>query len=121
MYSERERLTDLIVKAAWNGNSEFYRISEGVADSLCTSGVIVPPAPIGTTIYMVITKRPKMYFPEFSFVKTSYITWNNLARVIRDFGKDVFLKREDAERELKRRDGENERDPGYASQNGGAE
>ena len=55
------------------------------------------PCRIGTTIYLIVTRRPKITMPEFSFVKKSQMTFNNMKRVLRDFGKTVFLTWEEAE------------------------
>lgn len=74
---------------------EFY-----LADYLIANGVIVPPCPIGTKIYMLVTKRAKPY-PEYTFIKDSKLTFSNLERVIERFGKTVFLSREEAEQKLK--------------------
>lgn len=60
------------------------------------------PCKMGTTLYMIVTKRPKLNWPEFSFVKTSYLTENNFFRVIRDFGKTVFLTKEEADAALEK-------------------
>lgn len=59
------------------------------------------PCPMGTTLYMIVTKRPKITHPEFSFIKTTYLTENNFFRVLREFGKTVFLTREEAEARMK--------------------
>ena len=56
------------------------------------------PCPMGSTVYMIVRKRPKIGQPEFSFVKTTYLTENNLLRIVRDFGKTVFSTHEEAER-----------------------
>lgn len=65
----------------------------------------IPPCKLGDTLYMVVTKRPKMTMPEFSFIKTTYLTEHNFFRVIRDFGKTVFLTREEAEAAMKKEAG----------------
>lgn len=67
------------------------------------SRFIEAPCKIGSTIYMIVTKRPKISLPEFSFIKTSYLTEFNFFRVCRDFGKTVFLTREEAEAALAER------------------
>ena len=59
------------------------------------------PCPMGTTLYMIVTKRPKITLPEFSFIKTTCLTENNFFRVLRGFGKTVFLTREEAEARMK--------------------
>lgn len=56
------------------------------------------PCPMGSTVYMIVRRRPKVGWPEFSFVKTTCVTEHNLLRIIRDFGKTVFLTHEEAER-----------------------
>ena len=86
-----------------------------IVDSICTvEGTSIPrlrelgkadrerrlweaPCKMGTTLYMIVTKRPKLNWPEFSFIKTTELTEHNFFRVIRDFGKTVFLYRQDAE------------------------
>lgn len=54
------------------------------------------PCAMGTTLYMIVTKRPKTTHPEFSFIKTTQLTENNFFRVLREFGKTVFLTKEEA-------------------------
>ncbi len=88
-----------------------YLYSEQIADHLLAYGVIVPPCKIGDKIYMLVTKRTHSY--DFSngkmvrknnqhtFIKQTYLTESNFFRVLRDFGKTVFLTREEAERALK--------------------
>ena len=55
------------------------------------------PCPIGSTVYMIVRRRP-VCRPEFSFVKTTRVTQYNVLRIVRDFGKTVFLTHEEAER-----------------------
>jgi len=62
--------------------------------------VMVLPCPMGTTIYMIVTKHTKDREP-FSFIKTTELMESNVFRVCRDYGKTVFLSRESAERALK--------------------
>lgn len=59
------------------------------------------PCPIGSPIYVIVTKRPKADFPVFSFVKNSKLSYYNLERVLEEFGKTVFLTREEAEKVIK--------------------
>lgn len=63
--------------------------------------LLVLPCKMGDTLYMIVTKRPKINMPEFSFIKTTYLTEHNFFRVIRDYGKTVFLTRKEAEAALK--------------------
>ena len=72
--------------------------------SLC----IELPCKLSGKIYIIVTKRPRVYCEEFNFIKVSELTYNNLERVVKDFGKTVFLSREDAERALIKIKKENE-------------
>ena len=109
----REKLIDLKIKFVesfdcGNCKPEIDKckkcLTEKEADYLLANGVIVPPCPIGTKIYMLVTKRPKLNFPEFTFIKDSKLTFHNIERVIEDFGKEVFLTKEEAEQALKERE-----------------
>lgn len=73
-----------------------------IADANEAGRLIELPCKIGDTIYMIITKRPKINFPEFSFIKTTRMTQTNCFRVSQDYGKTVFLTRKEAEAALER-------------------
>jgi hypothetical protein len=60
------------------------------------------PCPIGSPVYILITKRPKITHPEFTFIKKSRLTYYNLERVIKGFGETVFLTSEEAKTALER-------------------
>lgn len=62
--------------------------------------VVVLPRKVGDTVYLIVTKRARIYTPEFRFIKKSRLTFLNMERVLRDFGKTVFLTREKAEAAL---------------------
>ena len=62
--------------------------------------LVVLPCKVGDTVYLIVTKRARVYMPEFSFVKKSRLTFSNMERVLQDFGKAVFLAREEAEKAL---------------------
>ena len=62
--------------------------------------LVVLPCKVGDTVYLIVTKRAKVYMPEFSFVKKSRLTFFNMERVLQDYGKTVFLTREEAEKAL---------------------
>ena len=59
------------------------------------------PCKMGDKLYIIVTKRPRVYCEKFSFIKQSRLTYCNLERVLKEFGKTVFLTHEDAERALK--------------------
>ena len=62
--------------------------------------VVVLPCKVGDTVYLIVTKRAKVYMPEFRFIKKSKLTFLNMERILQDFGKTVFLTREAAEKAL---------------------
>ena len=62
--------------------------------------VTVLPCKVGDTVYLIVTKRARNYTPEFRFVKKSRLTFLNMERILQDFGKEVFLTREEAEKAL---------------------
>lgn len=113
--TERERLIDLLLE--W-GNKENDGVrAESIADYLLENGVIVPPCKIGDTVYYIC--------PQSTIVLTKGVIY--AAKVVRivvlnigtaldiqiyekgvteipsvsDFGKTVFLTREEAEQALK--------------------
>ena len=68
---------------------------------------VVLPCEVGDTIWMIVTKRPKISMPEFSFIKRSRLSWLNIERVLIDFGKTVFLTYEEAEKALEEQNDRN--------------
>ena len=70
------------------------------ADYLLENGMIVPPCKMGTTIYMIVEKRASVTREYFRFIKKTKLTFLNLERVLKCFGKTVFLTREEAKQAL---------------------
>ena len=62
--------------------------------------VVVLPCKVGDTVWLVVTKRSRIYATEHKFVKRSRLTFLNMERVLQEFGKTVFLTREEAEKAL---------------------
>lgn len=58
------------------------------------------PCKMGDKLWIIVTKRPRVHSPEFSFVKASKLTWNNLQQVLKGLKKTVFTSREEAEKAL---------------------
>ncbi len=103
----KDRLIDLLIK--WGNEGNDGVMAESVADHLLKNGVIVPPCNIGDVVYRIvddiephITKdyvaRIVNYGTEWAVVLISdrYIPFS-------DFGKTVFLTKEEAEQALKER------------------
>ena len=108
--TDREKLIELLCDAPLGSKTfeqQYYKSTiTKIADYLINNGVIVPPCPIGTKIYMLVTKRARLNLPPFTFIKDSKLTFHNIERVIEDFGKTVFLTRKEAEQALKEKVGE---------------
>lgn len=81
---------------------------EKLADHLLANGVVVLPFPIGTTYYRIVTKRAKVGFPYHRVIRKAELNWYNLAGVLDDFGKTVFLTKEEAENALAEKEKSNE-------------
>ena len=62
--------------------------------------LVALPCKVGDTVYLIVTKRAGIYAPEFRFIKKSKLTFLNMERILQDFGKTVFLTREEAEKAL---------------------
>lgn len=78
---------------------------EDISAHLLENGVIVPPCRIGEKIFILVSKRPRINLPEFTFIKESRLTYLNLERVLNEYGTSVFLTRKEAEAEYERRFG----------------
>ena len=104
--TDRERLIELISKVQYLGGLE-----EKVADYLLANGVIVPPCKVEDKIYMLVTRHTVCFeYPngkmqkvknQHTFIKETYLTKLNFFKVLDDFGKTVFLTKEEAEQKLK--------------------
>lgn len=117
--TERERLIELILDIKYNPQKTCPLIDakEGCstcgynqgptcdqiargADYLLNKGIIVPPCPIGTSLYMIVEKRAKVTREYFRFIKKTKLTYYNLERVLQDYGKTVFLDPKEAQEAL---------------------
>ena len=115
----RDRLIELQIKAynEWSNNTNLgISVAEFVADHLLANGVIVPPCKVGDWVYY-----PWIYDGQcgIAFSKVIYVNGLPIAVVedwesdmpmpicfnTDDFGKTVFLTKEQAEQALKERDG----------------
>lgn len=82
-----------------------------LADHLIENSVIVPPCELGSEIYMLVTRHTKSFEWEnkkmilqnnqHTFIKKTTFTKSNFFKVIEQFGKTVFLTKEEAEQKLK--------------------
>ena len=105
--NEKEKLIELIIstpptrfKAVGRAVGKTFTTASTIADHLLSNGVIVAPCKIGETVYIVISKESR-YCKSYAYVRKSTLTYENLERVIADFGKTVFLTKEEAEAKMK--------------------
>ena len=115
----RDRLIELVKKAVVE--SEFMYPADVdpdcIADYLLANGVIVPPCKVGDIVYDICTifdestLKPKTIIKlrTIDFVSSAVFLIESKGLVIgeKDFGKTVFLTKEEAERELEKRCKEN--------------
>lgn len=93
--NERKRLIELLDTVTAEFRFDSWENTDKIADHLLANGVIVPPCKIGEPIYRVCSPRGTYHKP---YIRKFKLTYKTLASTIEDFGKTVFLTREEAER-----------------------
>ena len=105
----RDRLIELIAKVQYMGGLE-----GNLADHILADGWIRPPCKVGDMVYRVVTMGTGVTFKKVGyntyrekeqtikhFIRCVTVTKNNFFDVLENFGKTVFLTREQAEAKLK--------------------
>lgn len=118
----RERLIEILTKSMDEQYEKRRLITpQHTAEDLLANGVIVPPCKVGETLYQIVDMSHtacKSFVSDFTIKVLPYqIYYLNLmggvsAIPFEEFGKTVFLTREEAEAKLKEREG-NESIPKY--------
>lgn len=54
------------------------------------------PCPVGTPVWLIVTKHRLRGDGYFSFIRRSRLQWSNMDRCINEIGKTVFLTAEEA-------------------------
>ena len=111
MTSDRDRIAEIIRNARMNANP-LSQVGYAEADALLANGFILPPCKVGDTVY-----RPSKYlgyvvpFVIISFEATQsemfYTDDSDNIIYIGEIGKTVFLTKEEAEKVLAERSGNN--------------
>ena len=113
---ERDRLTELLCKAPLGFKTfenQYYKSTiSKISDYLLANGVIVPPCKAGDTIYFDTYKHGESIgiqphrVANISIVVSTERPFGCVGADIydREFGKTVFLTREEAENALKKRE-----------------
>lgn len=93
--NERKTLIELLDTVTAEFRFDSWENTDKIADHLLANGVIVPPCKIGEPIYRVCSPRGTYHKP---YIRKFKLTYKTLASTIEDFGKTVFLSKEEAER-----------------------
>ncbi len=104
--TDRDRLIELISQIQYMGGLE-----SRLADHLLANGVIVPPCKVGNKIYKIFTKYQPFvsdYVVEDYGIPVKTILRSYDIIPFSEIGKTVFLTKEEAEAELKKRGKEND-------------
>ena len=121
--TERERLIELINNYPCMSTAEdrfLESISEDLTDYLLANGVIVPPCKVGDKVYYInryyhiALYKDKIYEAKVVRIVTTSLGTALVIQIrdesgcteipnIKDFGKTVFLTKEEAEKALKER------------------
>lgn len=121
--NDRDRLIELIadiqndfekwcVECAEDGHKDHQPLGEHLADKLLANGVIVPPCKVGDTVYYFvgneicrgtidtfqIDTKENWYI---AYCKTDCNLTGEIKLAFWEFGKTVFLTKEEAEEKLK--------------------
>ena len=88
MNSEKERLIRLIESAPDTS-------AEAIAQHMLDNGVLAPPCKLGTKYYRVITTE-RRWKGKYTFIRASRLNPSSLLKVIKDYGKTVFLSEKKA-------------------------
>ena len=116
--TDKERLRNII----HNAQNKYLNLlkfeSSTLADYLIENGAIIPPCKVGDTVYDISEFVNGCSYPEIYEYKCDYITIfkdkdgetvfeiDAINFRLNDFGKTVFLTREDAAKALREREGE---------------
>ncbi len=103
--TDRDRLIELISKVQYMGGLE-----SKLADHLLANGVIVPPFKLDTKVWCIIKGFSRPMQATIREISLSKVGFQFLGSVVgyygqtfreKDFGKTVFLTKEEAEEKLK--------------------
>ena len=117
----RDRLIELIINApkldcikGGRANGKTYQTVQNIADHLLANGVIVPPCKVGDVVYDICTIFDESTLKPKTVIKPRIIDFVSKVGFIieskglvigeKEFGKTVFLTKEEAEKALKERD-----------------
>lgn len=89
--------TDCIHDKICNRARDYENMSLGCRAFVDINCVIKLPCKIGTKIFAVVTKKKANKDEKYSYIQSYYLTYSNIERVIVNFGKTIFLTKQEAE------------------------
>lgn len=102
-------MRDRLIKLLYNAHHSDISGDEAIADYLLANGVIVPPCKVGDKIFFIVNMSEHLAFNDFvtddTVTKIGVTTKGILHEKgvdFTDFGKTVFLTREEAESKLRK-------------------
>lgn len=116
MSDMRDRLAALVEEAEGMLNNDFPT-PDMIADHLLANGVILPPCKVGDVLWDISEfvegrEHPEMYVlhaDEISIDDGGYFVIDGCSLRYEDFGKTIFLTREEAEKAIKERNNNEKR------------
>lgn len=115
--TQKERLTEIVKDSLVRHIDRIESLAENIVNDLVANDVIALPCKIGATIYDISEfYEPMLYHPEMYEYQAGYITVmrdvdgetmfeiDGADYKYKDFGKTVFLTREEAEKALAKMD-----------------
>lgn len=78
-------------------NSGYQQDCKCFIDKEC---IIELPCKLGEMIYAIVEKKKGNKEEKYRYIQSYYLTYSNIERVIKNFGKTIFLTQEDAEMAL---------------------
>ncbi len=122
--TDRDRLIELMLNApqilclkGGQATGKQYQTFQNIADHLLANGVIVPPCNAGETVYCLIqgfenplkaTVNRITVQKDAVIISCSVLGYFGQSYMATDFGKTVFLTKEEAEKVLNERNNKNE-------------
>lgn len=130
--NERERLVEFILEcdksnevlSCFNERPRKRQAAEIIADDLLANGALCPPCKVGSSVYRIVEMGTGIHYKQVGrcgighaegykivpceektkrFIRSVAVTKNNFFDVYENWGKTVFLSREEAEKALAER------------------
>jgi hypothetical protein len=108
----RDRLIEIIKSSLMKHIDKSCKLAENITDDLLSEGIILPPCKVGQILYSINRKPLRSHWEESRYIIDAWDEYKvceiPFSLVLwecgwKDFGKKLFLTREDAEKALAER------------------